>query len=67
MATACVINKPHGFIRKRKLDLIHRILDEASLALENPARTMKDSRMPQDVGYELLSGKWELGGFSGLS
>ena len=64
---ACVINKPRGFIRKRKLDLIRRILDEANLALENPSRSLKECRITQDVDYELLSGKWEMGGFSGLS
>ncbi|OUO55141.1 hypothetical protein B5F76_00560 [Desulfovibrio sp. An276] len=65
--TACAINKPRGFIRKRKLDLISRILDEADHALANPSRTMKECRITEDVGYELLSGKWEMGGFSGLS
>lgn len=65
--TACVINKPRGFIRKRKLDLISRILDEADQALANSSRTMKECRITEDVGYELLSGKWEMGGFSGLS
>lgn len=65
--TACAINRPRGFIRKRKLDLIGRILDEANQALANPSRSMKECRITQDVGYELLSGKWEMGGFSGLS
>lgn len=65
--TACALNKQHHFIRGRKLELIRIIVEEARQALEDKARDTGTSHISQDLGYELISGKWEMGGFSGLS
>lgn len=62
-----IARRPGRWMGRRKLDVVAFVLDETDTALSDPSRSFATSYLDPDLGFELLGGKFEQFGFTGLS